>query len=335
MVLAALGLHESSALLVAGENVPKRSGLRLEIVERVEVGRHPRADVVHRGDHSADGGEDPGAGQLGRVQTAVEVDTESWCQVREVGVVEPGAREPERSEDVGAHELGERPTGDRLGDHAEHGIAEIRILVAGVGWGRGDCAAAQPGDQLVRGHRLHPVGPRIVLREPGAHGQRLPAGAVGDRRVRQFGHEATERPVEVEAVLGEETDGRGGEGLRHRRDPVRNVGVGGTRRAASAKDSPSQGSALVRQRARLRVQEGDHSLDVGVCAFAHGSAPSRRFQDTFTLPAHSRQRRNAPRRQAEVLQWTWFEQSGRSSGPPRRRHGHRGWSPARLKGSSS
>src|SRR5699024_11075120 len=99
MVLAALGLHESSALLVAGENVPKRTGLRLESVERVEVRRHPRADVVHRGDHSADGGEDPGAGQLGRVQTAVEVDTDSWCQVREVGVVEPGAREPERSED--------------------------------------------------------------------------------------------------------------------------------------------------------------------------------------------------------------------------------------------
>src|SRR5699024_1728247 len=138
MVVAALGLNEPSALLVAGENVRKRSRLCLEIVERVEVGRHPRPDVVDRGDHSADGGEDPGAGELGRVQTAVEVDTESRWQVREVGVVEPGAREPERSEDLRAHELGERPTGDRLGDHAEHGIAEVRILVAGVGWGRGD-----------------------------------------------------------------------------------------------------------------------------------------------------------------------------------------------------
>src|SRR5699024_10047869 len=89
MVVAALGLHEPSALLVAGENVRKRSGLRLEMVERVEVGRHPRPDVVDRGDHSADGGEDPGAGELGRVQTAVEVDTESRWQVREVGVVNP------------------------------------------------------------------------------------------------------------------------------------------------------------------------------------------------------------------------------------------------------
>src|SRR5699024_12386960 len=82
MVLAALGLHESSALLVAGENVPKRSGLRLEIVERVEVGRHPRADVVHRGDHSADGGGDPGAGQAGRGVPAWAGETSACGQTR-------------------------------------------------------------------------------------------------------------------------------------------------------------------------------------------------------------------------------------------------------------
>jgi hypothetical protein len=72
MVLAALGLHEPSALLIAGENVRKRSGLCTEVVERVEVGRHPRADVAHRGDHAADGGEDPGPGELGQVKTVVE-----------------------------------------------------------------------------------------------------------------------------------------------------------------------------------------------------------------------------------------------------------------------
>ena len=140
---------------------------------------------------------------------------------------------PERIEDCGAHVLHERPARHPLDDEPEKLVAEVAVLVVDLGR-RHDPDQGEDIEQL--GGRVRPdpveVPPRHLALEPrGVHQE--PAdrdaleGAVQLLRGGELREVADGRVVEAQAALvAELQDGRRGDRLADRRDPVERLLVG-------------------------------------------------------------------------------------------------------------